>query len=641
MKCLILLFLLWPAIAFPQPLDSLLMKIDTVRNDSAKAVLLCNAAMKLYYSDPDSSRYFTRKALSIGEDIVNNTIIAKSYNILGIICDVTNKWDSALYYYNQSLEYAMTDKNKGIEASVLNNIGLIYWNKGEYDHAIEFYNRSLLLFEELQNQRGIANTLNNIGLILWEQDRLQDAISYHRLALQKRLEMDDQYGIGASYSNIARIYDEMGSTDSAFYFAYKAIRNKTRIDDNYGLAITYNNLAGMYLDQDIRDSAYFYFIKSIEEYKMLGNLSRCAGSLYNLADFYMKEGDDKSAEASLQEALSYAKEADAKNILYKIYGNLGMLYHQRSDNAKAYKYLKRRVEVHDSLYTMERDEMIADIQAKYETERKDKEIAILGQKKAEAELKVSNRNRMITGLGFGSVALIFLGLFIVQRNRRKAQAEKDQAIILEKEKGLEAVFAAQEDERKRIAKELHDGIVQQLAGVILGMRRLAGLKAEKYPDERLLLDSLEAASGELREVSHRMMPKAISELGAVAAIEDMLQKTLSHLDIHYEFEHFGINGRLPEKTELALFRISQELVNNLIKHSKAKNVNIQLFQTGRNVVFTQEDDGIGFPENIEKKGIGLMNIRSRVETLKGSVIFENNSGDGATVTVTIPLDKND
>jgi len=624
-----------------QPLDSLLSEIQQTTDDSTKAVLLCKASMQLYYSYPDSANKFIMQAREIGERIKDNTILAKSFNIQGIIYDVTNRWDSALISYERALFLAGEAGDKTIEASALNNIGLIYWNKGEYDKAIDFYNSSLLLFEELDNQRGIANTLNNIGLILWEQDRLVEALDYHRRSLKKRLAMGDHYGIGASYSNISRLHDETGSKDSAYFYAYRAVVIQRSIHDNYGLAITFNNLASMYQADYRIDSAFKYYFASVERYKDLGNLGRCASSLYNLADLYKNSGDLASSEKYLLEALDYAKKADARNILYKIYGNLGRLYHETGRDRLAYSNLLRRIEIHDSIYDIERDEIIAEIQAKYETEKKDKEIALLGQKGAEAELKVAKRNRTITGLSLGSLALVFLGLFVIQRNRRRSQAAIDRALILEKEKGLEAVFAAQEEERKRIAKELHDGIVQELAGVILGWRRLAGEKRESDTEESFLLHSLEEASGELREVSHQMMPKAISELGIVAALEDMFPKTFRHVEIKYVFEHFGIVGRLPEKIELALFRISQELVNNVIKHSGAGNVSIQLLQTSGSIVLIMDDDGKGFSGDFRNKGIGLMNIKSRAETLKGSVLFENNTSGGATVTVKIPIRQDD
>jgi len=605
-------------------------------------VLLCKASMQLYYSYPDSARKFVLQAREIGEKIRDNTIIAKSFNIQGIIYDVTNKWDSALICYERALSIAGKAGDKNVEASALNNIGLIYWNKGEYDKAIDYYNSSLLLFEELDNQRGIANTLNNIGLILWEQDRLVEALDYHRRSLRKRLAMDDSYGIGAVYSNISRLHDETGSKDSAYFYAYRAVVIQQLIHDNYGLAITFNNLATMYLAENRIDSAFKFYFASIERYKELGNLGRCASSLYNLADLYKNTGDLALSEKYLLEALDYAKKADARSILYKIYGNLGRLYHETGRDRLAYSNLLRRIEIHDSIYDIERDEKIAEIQAKYETEKKDKEIALLGQKGAEAELKVAKRNRTITGLSLGSLALVFLGLFVIQRNKRRSQAAIDRALILEKEKGLEAVITAQENERKRIAKELHDGIIQQLTGVILGWRSISvNDSREKEDEEKNLLQLLEEASVELREVSHRMMPRSLSELGFVAATEDMLHKAFDHTGMRYTFEQFGAAGRFPEKTELALFRICQELVNNAIKHSQATQVSFQFIQSGENLILIRVDDGVAFRDHPMNNGIGLRNIIARAGSLGGSARFENNTAGGTTVTVKIPLKQDD
>ncbi len=618
--------------------DSLIRLIPKTENDSSRAMLMCKVAMRLFYSEPDSAKNFVNQAMEIGKEIDNEPIIAKSYNILGIVYDITNKWDSALYCYDIAVELATKSNSKSTLASAFNNIGLINWNKGNNDEAIVFYNKSLKLFEELEDFKGIGNAYNNIGLIYWEQDRLEEALVYQRKALQNYLPINHEYGIGASYTNIGRLYDDIGAKDSAYFYSYLSIKNKIKTNDNYGLAISFNNLATIYEEDKQIDSALKYYTISIDKYKEIGNFGRCASSLYNLSSVYKEEYNDfKKAEEYLYEAMKYAEESGAKNILYKIYGNLGRLYYDWGKHNLSSDFLLKRIQIHDSIYNIERDEKIAEIQTKYETEKKDKDIAVLEGKKAQADLKISNRNTWILGLGAGFIAIILLGLLIIQRNKRIAAAEKDMAIIYEQEQSLKAIIHAQEEERKRIAKDLHDGIVQQLGGVILAWRKLIKSDKTDESDENKLLESLEDSSNELREISHRMMPKALSELGVVAALEDLFEKSLGQSEIKYEFECFGINERLKENIEITIFRIVQELINNILKHSDADHVSFQFVKTTGNIAFIVEDNGKGFVVNKKKNGIGLMNISSRLDAVNGNINIEPGTQKGTLITINIPI----
>ena len=148
---------------------------------------------------------------------------------------------------------------------------------------------------------------------------------------------------------------------------------------------------------------------------------------------------------------------------------------------------------------------------------------------------------------------------------------------------------------------------------------------------------LERSNQDLRNISHQMMPRALSDLGIIPALEDMLENSLAYAKIKYQFEHFNINGRLPEKIEVSIYRITQELINNIIKHSNANNVNVQLFKSDESIILIVEDDGVGMNASKSGKGIGLLNISSRVDMIHGTVNFEPSPNSGTLVTVKIPL----
>lgn len=220
---------------------------------------------------------------------------------------------------------------------------------------------------------------------------------------------------------------------------------------------------------------------------------------------------------------------------------------------------------------------------------------------------------------------------------RKLEKDRDEAVIREKRKGIASILKAQEAERQRIAKDLHDGIVQEIGSNIIRWRNLLASDHPIGQKANELIASLENSNAELRALSHQMMPKALSALGVIAALEGLLDGSLKPLQIEYEFENFGISERLPENLEIAIYRIAQELIQNITKHSQASHVNIQLFKVGSDINLIVEDDGVGFDFEQAFDGIGMHNIKSRLDPLNGTIHFEAGPQRGTLATVKIPL----
>lgn len=220
----------------------------------------------------------------------------------------------------------------------------------------------------------------------------------------------------------------------------------------------------------------------------------------------------------------------------------------------------------------------------------------------------------------------------------KENSDYQKAIIKEKELGLKALIEAQESERSRIARELHDGVVQQIGSVILKSRNiLSKMNLLQTKESQELLESLENSNKDLRVISHQMMPRALKELGIISALNDLLEGSLLYANIKYDFEHYNMQERVSNKIEITIYRITQELINNIIKHSKATEVNFQLFKTNNTVILIVEDNGVGFVPQKSKKGIGLLNISSRLDLVNGEVSFEPSPKNGTLVTIKIPV----
>jgi signal transduction histidine kinase len=250
---------------------------------------------------------------------------------------------------------------------------------------------------------------------------------------------------------------------------------------------------------------------------------------------------------------------------------------------------------------------------------------------------------MFVGSVIFSILLVVSGFLYYQSYKRKQQNRLNAELLREKESGLKAVFDATEEERKRIAKDLHDGVGQQLSAIKLGFEGFLKRVGEKIPSESEKLSSLskivDDTATEVRTLSHQMMPRALQEMGLMPAIDEMLGKSLGNTSIEYTFEHYQVEGkRFNERVEVGIYRIAQELVNNIIKHSGANLVMVQLFRNKDYLILIVEDNGQGFHPGSKKDGIGLMNINTRLGTVNGDVIWEPSPESGTVATVRVPVE---
>ena len=212
---------------------------------------------------------------------------------------------------------------------------------------------------------------------------------------------------------------------------------------------------------------------------------------------------------------------------------------------------------------------------------------------------------------------------------------------MEKEKKLEAaesVMKGQENERSRLARDLHDGVGGLLSGVKLSMSNMKGsvwLSEENVMSFNNVIAQLDQSIAELRRVSHNMMPEALIKFGLKEALENYCENLNLSGNMHVNLQTHGLEKRMDQNTEIVIYRIIQELLNNVIKHAEARSVLIQLFREGDRFNLTVEDDGKGFdakPDELQS-GAGLANIRARAEYLNGTVDIISTKGEGTSVNI--------
>lgn len=240
------------------------------------------------------------------------------------------------------------------------------------------------------------------------------------------------------------------------------------------------------------------------------------------------------------------------------------------------------------------------------------------------------------------LGLTLLLLRIIQHNRKRILLQRIRNMEQEKEiEKLQATIAGEECERSRIARELHDGLSAMVAAAkmnlaVLGRESDAAMRSEVYQNT---LDLLDEVGTELRLTAHNMMPTAIATHSLDEAIANFCNYAVKGKNINIDFQAYGDFGQLPDKYRLTVYRIIQELVNNVVKHAKASNALVQLMLQDGILSITVEDNGKGMNENPASEGMGMHSIRDRVKSLQGQISFNARSNKGTSVYIEFDLNE--
>jgi len=462
----------------------------------------------------------------------------------------------------------------------LNNIGVIYRRKGLFIRALDCYQQCLKIQEEFLGKNGTADVLNNIGVIYEEIGDYNKALEYYLRSFDIQEDLSDLDGMADVLNNIGLIYKHMDNNSKALEYFQESLKISYVIHDKMSTAHVLNNIAEVYLIQGKYPDALDNFQQSLKIKEDLSHTTGMVSSLNNIGLVYYELGNNSKAIEWFEKSLKIAKEFDllagqkaSSKCLYDAYKTIG-------NYNKALQYYERVVILDDSL----KDEETTKKLQQMEFTRQLQADSLLNEKEKlkiqiahEKIVRKKNRTKNISLLSGSGIVMVIFFLFVFYR--QKTQKDKiiaDQKIKqLERDKKLVAarsIVNGQEEERKRIAKELHDGL-----GVLLSTAKLqfTSLK-DKSPEHKPLIDKatklLEQATGDVRKISHNMMPGLLTKFGLFEAVEDLFEKLNETEKLTARLEVIGETKRLPENKEVMLYRVIQEMINNTLKHAEAQDI---------------------------------------------------------------------
>ena len=586
--------------------------------------------------DQNKAISYANKAIDLSIRYKFDKGIAQAYNDLGIIFYDKQNFDTAIVIYNKS--FAIRQRNRDVSgmAKLYNKIGVVYQKQGNFDKALENQLNALKLFEQVKDDIGISYSLNNIGIVNQNMGLYDEAIKYQLRSIAIKEKINDRYGLAGSYVNVGNIYLLQNNYPKAKEFYLKAEKITREIGDKEYLSNALNNLSRFYIGTKKYKEALPYVDESFALRKSLGDTKGMVSCLINHGKIYTGLQQYDSAEIRLLQALSLAKgEPSCKPELPSLYESFADLYEITGKMDKALAMHKLFASSKDSIYTSELGNNFAVLQTKYETLQKEKQIQ-------EQKFELTQKNYWIGGAIGLLVLTSLLGYSYYHRRQLKQEAKMQAEILRQQEMATHAVLEAEEAERQRIAKDLHDGVGQMMSAAKMNLSAVESGLNLQTAEQKLAFENIiqlvDDSCKEVRSVSHNMMPNALLKNNLAAAIREFIDK-LDQRVIKVHLYAKGLEERLDLNIETILYRVIQECVNNVIKHSGADTLDITIIKEPGELTATIEDNGSGFDTSDKEKfeGIGLKNMRTRIEYLKGTIDVDSAPGHGTVVALHIPL----
>ena len=562
--------------------------------------------------DNQKAMYYAQAGLSHAEKVKNKSWIACFYAYMGNIHRDEGDFDEARNSYEKALKYA-TEAKVGHRIAYVNNaLAIFYANQGQRLTALDFFLKSLAFYEKeetVDDKRSQINqitTLNNIGALNFELENYDLAIQYFKKAEVIAKEIDDNNINIQTYYYLSRFHDDiLKEYQIALDYALKSLELAQNINDKVFECANLERLTSIYIKG-------FNDLKKAEEYaneqmivaKQQNYPYLIRGAYNSLGTVYLEQKKYEEGEFAFLKA--WEIDSIRPDLAYFINFKLGIANMYLGKKEEAAYYFEKSEKINKESINKEFQYQIADMQTKYETEKKEMRITSLEKER-----------KMYVWLGVTGVFLaasLTIVLVLTIRNARR----KQQLIA------TESLQEGEIGERTRISKDLHDRLGGSLSAVKIGLKNEESLQA--------INDKIDTCMKELREIINNVMPVSLQKLGIKGALEDFCEM-FSNLHFHF----FGEDMRFNPNQEYAVYCCARELVNNALKHSSATNINLQIIQSQKHVSLTVQDNGCGFDEKNVVKGYGLENIRNRVTTCRGKLDIFSAPGKGTETVIELKI----
>lgn len=576
---------------------------------------------------------FGKRGLRFTLHTKNRTAEAQFYEDLGLAYLKRADYDSAIICLDRAMPIALELQDRTLEGTLHRAYGGVHLYQDDYDRAMERFKKSAKILEDINNDYELCRTYSAIGGLYKMLNNADLALAYYKKAEPIALKTGHQRVSADVYLGLSSIYrKEDKSMDRSIGLIKKAVDIYRQLKNRYGESQSLAVLASTYNYFGQYDKALQAANQSLQLSEKLDfpNLTKTNATIISATSYYIgryKETIDAALKAIEIDSSDVNLSKHAFIHLSLAHGQLGQM-----DSMEHYVnlFFSKLQEQNNA----SNRKAISELEIRYQTERKELKIdSLVKQRRLYIWLGIAAGTLLLATLSF---ALMRYRLAV---SRRRLAEEETQRIKREKQLvAVQATLDGEAAERTRLAKDLHDGLGGMLSAVRLNLPQIqvgsAVLESVDVNRFQRALGMLDDSIQELRRVAHHMMPESLLRYGLKVSLTDFC----TAIPI-VEFHYFGDEIRLPEKLEVMVYRCIHELVNNALKHAQATQINVQLVQEADRLSFTVQDNGSGFDLKTVKEGMGLHNIRQRVEVFEGKLNIYS-SKEGTEVHVELELSTN-
>lgn len=584
----------------------------------------------------------------------SQTLIALTFFLLPCSA-VGNTPTDTLYSYQQLMQFftdAMANSDIWRMAEVHQHFGNYHFTTGNYDDSFKSYKKSIDLFEKI----GDSTNLYEVKLSLADLYIFQNLDDGAERLLQEAIQFYNREKKGVelarAYLDLSRIHLDREDFKKEIYYLNKSVDINRMLKDTL-LDITIGiEKSNSYVRLGEKNKALGTAERALALSKEIDDPASISWSLLAVGNAYRIKKNPKLSIDYLRQSHQLTAPTNAPQFR-DIYKTMAAAFADQESYDSAYLYVNKFVSLNDSLQNADQLETTNRLSQQYESQKKDEKIQELSEEKNSAEFNVRKQRNLLISALIGFLAIL-AGIYFIIRffqkqistreliNRQNEEINKQKITELENNMKIESMHAmieGQEAERERVAKDLHDSLGGLLSTVKLQFDSLENkledvTNFKNYQNANRLLDT---ACQEVRDIARNMQPSSLLNLGLVAAVGDLINRIDDPDQRTIDFQHYGLENKLENTVALTVYRLVQELLNNSIKHSQAKEILIQLTRKENEFIIMVEDDGVGFDVEGVEKGMGTENILSRVNYLKGDLSVHSEKEKGTTTLITVPL----
>jgi two-component system, NarL family, sensor kinase len=511
--------------------------------------------------------------------------------------------------------------------------GSLAQQDGDYKTALDHFQKCLYLRKQVPtNIPKLADIYLNIANLHYEADNSKNAIYYYKKSIYYNSKVNRKpIELISVYNGLSQAYDAIQKPDSALLYYQKAlgIIPKVKDQEDQAIADVYSNLGQLYETNGQFILATAYLEKALKIQRLMNDYYGMAWTYHHLGIVSDAQSDSPNAKMFFHKAERFAIKQQDVEIQRDLCESWMRLYTRERKADSVVFYLEKFKSLNDTINKQKTDRDFYELETKYQTNEK------------KAELKNANERESLykTGIIIASLTFLLILFFLIRNYRQKQRIallqvdvknnEINELLNQQEAASYEAMLEGQDQERLRIARELHDRLGSTLATIKLGLQN------EEIPQAQQQVILVNTAISEVRTIAHDLSGGNIEQYGLAAALNE-LKNTLDRsgkITLNLFMETVNIQASL----HVTIYRIVQELVSNTLKHAEATEITLQLSSVDEQLTLIYEDNGKGFDLTHYQPGMGITNIRHRIEKWNGSLEIDAQPNRGTIVILTVPI----